>query len=56
MVRFVHVGETLEGVGAHSNLVWRRMTCGEAVTERHVGFADWETMVRALWPKGLEIL
>jgi len=52
----VHVGETLEQVGARFVDAWHRMEHGEPVNEKHVGFADWETMVRVLSPKRLELL
>jgi len=52
----VHVGETLEQVGARFVDAWHRMERGEPVNEKHVGFADWETMVRILTPKRLELL
>lgn len=35
---------------------WHRMERGEEVNEKHVGFSDWETMVRVLSPKRLELL
>ena len=52
----VHVGESLEDVGARAIDAWHRMERGEVVNERHVSFADWETMVRVLSPKRLELL
>ena len=52
----VHVGETMEDVGARAIDAWRRMERGEAVSEKHVSFSDWETMVRVLSPKRLELL
>lgn len=52
----VHVGESLEKVGARVADAWHRMERGEEVDERHIGFADWETMVRVLSPKRLELL
>jgi predicted transcriptional regulator len=52
----VHVGETMEDVGARFVKAWHRMEDGEEVNEKHVSFADWETMVRVLSPKRLELL
>jgi predicted transcriptional regulator len=52
----VHVGETIEDVGARTIDTWHRMERGEEIREKHVSFADWETMVRVLSPKRLELL
>jgi predicted transcriptional regulator len=52
----VHVGESLERVGVRFADAWHRMEQGEDVNEKHVGFSDWETMVRVLSPKRLELL
>lgn len=52
----VHVGETLDDLGARVVDAWHRMERGEEVHEKHVGFSDWETMVRVLSPKRLELL
>lgn len=52
----IHIGETMEDVGARFTDAWHRMERGEDVQEKHVGFADWETMVRVLSPKRLELL
>ena len=52
----VHVGESLEKVGARVVDVWHRMERGEQVNEKQIRFADWETMVRVLSPKRLELL
>ncbi len=52
----IHVGETMERVGARFVDAWRRMERGDDVNEKHVSFADWETMVRVLSPKRLELL
>ena len=52
----VHVGESLDDVGARSIDAWHRMQRGEHVNEKHVSFSDWETMVRVLSPKRLELL
>jgi len=52
----IHVGETMEDVGARFIDAWHRMERGEEVNEKHVSFADWETMVRTLSPKRLELL
>jgi predicted transcriptional regulator len=52
----IHVGETLEQIGTRFVDAWHRIERGEPVHEKHVGFADWETMVRVLSPKRLELL
>ncbi len=52
----IHVGETLEQVGARVADAWHRMQRGEKVHEAHVTFADWEAMVRTLSPKRLALL
>jgi predicted transcriptional regulator len=52
----VHVGETLEDVGARAIDAWHRMERDEAVNEKHVSFETWETMVRILSPRRLELL
>lgn len=52
----VHVGETMEEVGARFVEGWHRMERGEEVNEKHVSFETWETMVRVLSPKRLELL
>jgi predicted transcriptional regulator len=52
----VHVGETKEDIGKRAIEAWHRMERGEDVTEKHVSFENWETMVRVLSPKRLELL
>ena len=52
----VHVGETMDDVGARAIAAWHRMGRGEEVNEKHVSFETWETMVRVLSPKRLELL
>jgi predicted transcriptional regulator len=52
----VHIGETMEDVGARFVGGWHRIEAGEAVNEKHVSFENWETMVRVLSPKRLELL
>jgi len=52
----VHVGETIDDVGARAVDAWHRMESGEAVNEKHVSFETWETMVRVLSPRRLELL
>ena len=52
----VHVGETMDDVGARAIAAWHRMRRGEEVNEKHVSFETWETMVRVLSPKRLELL
>jgi predicted transcriptional regulator len=52
----VHVGETLDEIGARVVSAWHRMERGEEVDEKHISFETWETMVRVLSPKRLELL
>ena len=52
----IHLGETMDDIGARAIGAWHRMERGEAVNEKHVSFATWETMVRVLSPKRLELL
>jgi predicted transcriptional regulator len=52
----VHVGESLDDIGARAVSAWRRMERGEEVNEKHISFETWETMVRVLSPKRLELL
>lgn len=52
----IHVGETIEDVGARAIDAWYRLERGEEVNEKHVSFADWETLVRVLSPKRLALL
>ncbi len=55
----IHVGETLEQVGARFVDGWRRAERGQltqANAELHVGFESWEGLVRVLSPKRLELL
>jgi predicted transcriptional regulator len=46
----------MEDVGMRFVDAWHRMERGEDVNEKHVSFADWETMVRLLSPKRLALL
>jgi predicted transcriptional regulator len=55
----VHVGETLESAGQRFLDGWHRAERGELTPENaelHVGFESWETLVRTLSPKRLELL
>ena len=52
----IHVGETMEDVGARFIAAWHRMERDDTVNEKHVSFADWDTMVRVLSPKRLALL
>ena len=51
----VHAGEMLDNTGARAIDAWHRMERGEAVNEKHVSFATWDTMVRVLSPRRLEL-
>jgi predicted transcriptional regulator len=46
----------MEDVGARAIDAWHRMERGEVLAEKHVSFETWETMVRVLSPKRLELL
>ncbi len=52
----VHVGEGIDALGARARAAWDALQRGEPVSERHVTFADWETMVRVISPKRLALL
>lgn len=55
----VHVGETLETLGQRFVDGWHRAERGDLTPENaelHVSFESWETMVRTLSPKRLELL
>ncbi len=52
----VHFGETLDDIGARAISAWHRMKRGEEVNEKHISFETWETMVRVLSPKRLDLL
>jgi predicted transcriptional regulator len=55
----LHVGDSLETVGARFTDAWKRAETGElhaGNAEVHLGFASWEAMVRVLSPKRLELL
>jgi hypothetical protein len=55
----VHVADSPETIGDRVVGAWRRAERGEltgADAEIHIGFESWETMVRTLSPKRLELL
>lgn len=55
----LHVGDTLDMIGKRVIDAWHRAERGELTPETaeiHVGFENWETMVRTLSPKRLELL
>ena len=52
----VHVGDTVDDAGRRFGDAWHRIERGRGVSERHVSFETWETMVRVLSPKRLELL
>ena len=55
----VHVGDTLDSIGQRVIGAWHRAERGELTGENaeiHVGFETWDTMVRTLSPKRLELL
>jgi predicted transcriptional regulator len=52
----VHVGESLADIGARAVSAWNRIERGEEVHEKHISFETWETMVRVLSPKRLQLL
>ena len=55
----VHVGDSLDAIGKRIVDAWHRAERGELTAdsaEIHIGFETWETMVRTLSPKRLELL
>ena len=52
----VHVGDSLEVIGARVVDAWHRAELTGANAEIHIGFETWEMMVRVLSPKRLELL
>ncbi len=55
----VHVADSLDRIGERVVDAWRRAERGELTGENaevHIGFESWETMVRTLSPKRLELL
>jgi len=52
----VHVGDTMDDLGARAIDAWHRMQRDEPVDEKHISFETWETMVRILSPRRLELL
>ena len=52
----IHVGDTMEAVGARVIAAWHRMEQGEDVHEKHVSFETWEAMVKVLSPERLALL
>lgn len=55
----VHVGEGLDVIGRRVVDAWHRAERGELTgdaPEIHIGFETWESMVRTLSPKRLELL
>jgi predicted transcriptional regulator len=55
----VHVGDDLETIGERVIDAWHRAERGELTgqsAEIHIGFENWETMIRTLSPKRLELL
>jgi predicted transcriptional regulator len=52
----VHVGDSLDDIGARAVLAWHRMERGENVNEKHLSFETWEAKVRELSPTRLELL
>lgn len=52
----IHVGDTAEDMGRRFVDAWHRAERGETVDERHLSFDRFETLVRVLTPKRLELL
>lgn len=52
----IHIGDSLDDIGARAVDAWHRMERGQAVNERHVSFEDWETFASVMTPKRIELL
>ncbi len=52
----VHIGGRFADVKARVLDAARRAEAGEAVSERHLTFTDWNTLVKVLTPKRMELL
>ena len=52
----IHIGESLEQIGARVIDAVRRSEAGEEVSENHLTFDSFETLARVLTPKRLELL
>jgi predicted transcriptional regulator len=55
----VHIGESIDDMGRRFVDAWHHAERGELTpdrTERHVGFETFETFVRTMTPKRLELL
>lgn len=52
----IHVGDTLDDIGARVLDAVYRAKAGEAVAEDHLTFDSFETLARLLTPKRLELL
>ena len=52
----IHVGDTLEDIGARVLAAVRRAEAGEYVSEEHLTFDSFETLARLLTPRRLELL
>lgn len=52
----IHVGDSLESIGARVKDAVRRDQKGERVRENHLTFDSFETLVKVLTPRRLELL
>lgn len=52
----IEVGTTAEGLGRRFVDAWHRAERGEQNEETILSFQDWDTLVRTLTPKRLELL
>ena len=52
----IHIGDTLEDMGARVLDAVRRSEAGEHVAEDHLTFDSFETLARLLTPKRMELL
>ena len=52
----IHTGETREAMAARFVAAWHRAEAGETSGEAHLSFDSFETMMRVLTPRRLDLL
>jgi predicted transcriptional regulator len=52
----IHVGEAREAMAARFAAAWHRGETGDATEEHHLSFDSFETMMRVLTPRRLDLL